>query len=200
MIEYDEQQTRKKKKKKKDSTSTWIVLGVVGGVLVLIVVVLILVVKNMPSGDKDAQAKGEVPEGAQPVIQPRPGPGDAGGRVKPNPNPKGLVQNIRATALRAGRQNEMKNIGQFFVLFVNDFNRNPRTDDEFVQYIQRDDRGAAEAIKEKYYVLNLKANVRGGGGVIAYEELLDAGQHLVVRTDGSVALIPPDELQKLLMQ
>ena len=40
----------------------------------------------------------------------------------------------------------------------------------------------------------------GGPGVIAYEQLPDGGRHLAVRTDGSVDLIPPDELQTLLMQ
>lgn len=191
----------RKKKKKANTGSPWLVVGILAGIAVVVGVVLLIVFMNRDRGG-DAQAKGKPPEPAppgQPVQgQPVQGAND-GGRFKPIPNPQGVVQNVRAAAMRVDRQNEMKSIGQYFHLFVNDFNRNPRTEQEFAKYLQRDLPKLAEAINEKYYVLNLKAKV-GSGGVIAYEELLDAGSHLAVRTDGSVALIPPDELKKLLTQ
>lgn len=190
MIEYD-QEPRKKKKRKQQETNKWLVIGIIAGALLLVGVLVVVIVLNVRHAD-DAQAQGNGPQ----PMQPQPLPGE---RFKPNPNPQGVVENVRAAAMRPERQNELKQIGLFYHSYVGEFNHNPRTDDDFVKYIERDARQIAEAIKEKYYVLNLKAKITGAG-VIAYEPLLDRGCHLSVRTDGSVDLLSPEELQNLLKQ
>ncbi len=121
-------------------------------------------------------------------------------QVKPNPPPKGLVQNVRAAAYRPDRQNELKNIGFFFNDYVTTHNRNPATDEDFLKYMERDAPHLAKAIREKYYVLNLKAKSFSSNSVIAYETLTDQGGYQAVRGDCSVEAIREDELRKLIMQ
>jgi hypothetical protein len=191
MIDY-EQEPRRKKKRKQQKTNKWLVIGIVAGAVLLVGVLVVVIVLNVRHAD-DAQAQGN---GRQQPMQPQPLPGE---RFKPNPNPQGVVENVRAAAMRPERQNELKQIGLFFHAYVTEHNHNPRTDDDFVKYIEREARQIGEAIKDKYYVLNLKAKITGAG-VIAYEPLLDRGCHLSVRTDGSVDLLSPEELQNLLKQ
>ncbi len=113
--------------------------------------------------------------------------------------PKTLVQNVRAAALRPERQNELRQIGLFFRNFEIENNRNPRTDQEFIQYIQRDAPVIAKAIQDKYYILNLKVKMKGGSsGVIAWEYPADGPGHLVVRVDASVSPMSAEELKKAL--
>jgi hypothetical protein len=142
------------------------------------------------------------PVQGEPVVAPK--GGDVGEndvlQVKPKSPPKGLVQNVRASAYRPMRQNELRQIATYFKNFELDNNRAPRTDEEFINYIQREARDLAEAVKEKYYVLNLKVNMREASSVVAYEALTDAGGHQTVRVDASVAAVPVDELRKLVMQ
>ncbi len=197
MIEYDQEPRNQKKRKKETTNTTWLVIGIVAGILLLVGVIVVIVVLVRRPGD-DLLAQGNAPPGQQPGAQAQPAPRD-GGRFQPIAAPQGVVQNVRAAAMRPERQNELRNIGQFFTIYFNDFNRNPKTEEEFAKYIERDAPKIAEAIREKHYVLNMKAKI-GGPGVIAYEQLPDGGRHLAVRTDGSVDLIPPDELQTLLMQ
>jgi hypothetical protein len=193
MIEY-EQESRKKKKRKKESTNKWLVIGIVAGIAFLIGAIVLVIVFWIP-GEAD-RVKAKLPNfHDNPGGQQLPG----GDRFKPNPNPQGVVENVRAAAMRPERQNELKQIGLFFHAYVTEHNHNPRTDDDFVKYIEREARHIGEAIKDKYYVLNLKAKITGAG-VIAYEPLLDRGCHLSVRTDGSVDLLSPEELQNLLKQ
>jgi len=191
MIEYD-QEPRRKKKRKQQKTNKWLVIGIIAGALLLVGVLVVVIVLNVRHAD-DPQAQGN---GPQQPMQPQPLPGE---RFKPIAAPKGLVENVRAAAMRPERQNELKQIGLFYHSYVGEFNHPPRTEDDFAKYIERDARQIAEAIKDKYYVLNLKAKITGAG-VIAYEPLLDGGRHLSVRTDGSVDLLSPEELQNLLKQ
>jgi hypothetical protein len=121
-------------------------------------------------------------------------------QVKNKPAPKGLVQNVRAAAYRPERQNELRQIAIYFNLFNDERKKNPKSDEEFIDYIKRDHGALATAIKDKYYILNLKVNVRNANGIVAYESLIDAGGYQAARVDGSVMAIPEDELRKLLMQ
>ena len=133
----------------------------------------------------------------EPPPEPPPMPADGGLQIKPNPQPKGLVQSVRAAAYRPERQNELRQIGLFFRHYEVEQNRTPRTEEEFIDYIKRDASGIAQALKDKYYILNLKVNIRDSNSVIAYESLTDSGGHQAVRVDGSVMPIPVDELRKL---
>ena len=137
--------------------------------------------------------KAEPPPPPQPPPQPML-------QVKGNA-PKGLTQNVRAAAYRPERLNELKQIGLFFHTFVDERNgKNPKSDEEFIDYIRRDSNSLALAIKEKYYILNLKVNMRDAGGVIAYESLIDGPGYQSVRVDGSVGPLCEDELKKLVLQ
>jgi hypothetical protein len=136
----------------------------------------------------------------EPKPEPPPMPADGGLQVKPNPPPKGLVQSVRGAATRPERQNELRQIGIFFKLFADERNgKNPSSDEEFINYIKRDAGGIAKAIQEKYYILNLKVNLRDSNNVIAYESLIDAAGHQAVRAGGTVEPIPVEELRKLVM-
>lgn len=114
-----------------------------------------------------------------------------------NQQPKSLVQSIRAAAYRPQRQNELRQIALFFQTFHDERKHNPKTDEEFSAYIQRDAGGIAQALRDKYYVLNLRVNMRGPG-VIAYESPLDGGNHLVVFVGANVAPMSPADLKKAL--
>ena len=87
---------------------------------------------------------------------------------------------------------------KLFGAFTAEFNRNPKTEEEFAVYIQRDARELAESIREKYYVLNLKAKAFSSESVVAYEELKERGWHQTARGDSSVSLVSPEDLIKLL--
>jgi len=195
MIEHDQDRSGKKKKRKKRSSSTWLVVGIVGGVLLLIGVILIVVVRNLPPANQE-QAKGEAAQG-QAVVPPQPEQNVAH-FGKHNPQPKGVVQSVRAAAYRPQRINDLKQIGQLFIAFAGEFNRNPRTEDEFIMYIQRDSRDLVQAIREKYYVLNLKARM-SSNSAIAYESLTEANCHQTAHGDGSVSLVTPEDLKTMLM-
>jgi hypothetical protein len=117
---------------------------------------------------------------------------------KGNAPPKGLVQGVRAAAYRPERQNELKQIGTFFIDYVLTHGRNPATDEDYLKYMERDYPKAAQAIREKYYVLNLNAKL-SSNSVIAYEVLQDQGGYQSVRGDGSVSPIPEAELRMMLM-
>src|SRR5262249_7337106 len=199
-LENDEDRPRKKKKKKKTNKGLLVALGVAGLLLVAGGVVLIIVLTR-PDGERDrtqakADKKGQeiVPGADARAANDKPDPL----QIKPNPPPKGLVQNIRAAAYRPERQNELRQIGLFFQTFEIDQRRVPRTEKEFIDYIKRDASGIAKAVEEKYYILNLKVNMRAANDIIAYESLTDAGGHQCVRVDGSVAPVPVEELRKLL--
>lgn len=194
MIEYDHEKKQKKKKRKEQSKNTWLVVGIVAGILLLIGVVVIVVVINLPRGDHDVQAKGNAPP-VQAPVQPQPLPREHG-LPKKGP-PKGLVQSVRAAAYRPERLNELRQIGIFFNQLYIETNKNPRTKEEFIDYIKRDAGSIAQALQEDYYLLNLKVNMRDANAVIAYESLQDQGGFQAVRVDASVAPIPLDELKKL---
>lgn len=158
--------------------------------------------------DAKQQAKNGALKGVQfgdpkpdpPVEEKKPEPPDVL-QVKEKPAPKGLVQNVRASAYRPERQNDLKQIAIYFRTFTDERNgKNPKTDDEFIDYIKREANHLAKAIAEKYYILNLKVNMRNANGIIAYESLIDAGGYQAARVDGSVQAIPEDELRKLLME
>src|SRR5262245_35564042 len=192
MIEYD-QEPRRKKKRKQQKSNKWLVIGILAGIAFMTGAIVLVIVFWLPREAERVEAKlPHFPDHAGGHHVP-------GERFKPIAAPKGLVENVRAAAMRPERQNELKQIGLFYHSYVGEFNHPPRTEDDFAKYIERDARQIAEAIKDKYYVLNLKAKITGAG-VIAYEPLLDGGRHLSVRTDGSVDLLSPEELQNLLKQ
>jgi hypothetical protein len=121
-------------------------------------------------------------------------------QVKGNPQPKGLVQGVRAAAYRPERLNDLKNIALFFQQFVDQNNgRNPRTEEEFTDFFKREAGELVGRIKEKHYIVNLKVNMRDGNAVIAYESLQDQGGYQSVRVNGAIEPIPLEELRKLLM-
>ncbi|GEM_PF-6895090 len=196
MIEYDQERKPKKKKRKDQSTNTWLVVGIVAGVLLLIGVVVLVVVINIPRGGNEVQAKGNAGL-LQAPVQPEAMPRERG--LPKNAPPKGLVQGVRAAAYRPERLNELRQIGIFFNQLCIEMNKNPRTKEEFIDYIKRDASSIAQALKDDYYILNLKVNMRDANAVIAYESLQDQGGYQSVRVDGSVAPIPLEELKKLLM-
>ncbi len=159
------------------------------------------------SKEEPKQAKGDPLKGVtfdKPKPEPEPPPApppQPGLQVKGNPVPKGLVQNVRAAALRPMRQNELKQIGLFFATFADEHGgKGPRTEEEFIDYIQRDARDIAQAIKEKYYILNLKVNLRDANAVIAYESLRDGLGYQAVRVGGSVEPVSEEDLNKLVLQ
>ena len=204
MIEYDQEPKQKKKKKKKKKrkpqpTNTWLIVGIVAGVLLLIGGVVLVVVINMPRQGNDVQAKGNAGPEQKPPGQ-QPGPQGVAPLPKLNPQAKGVVQSVRNAAYRPERLNDLREIARFFNLYVNDIGRNPKTEDEFVQYLQRDAPKIAEALREKYYVVNLKAKVASSQSVVAYEKLTEANCHQTARGDCSVSLVTPEDLAKLLME
>ena len=141
------------------------------------------------------------PKNEPPAPEPPPPPkkNENEPKVKGNAPPKGLVQGVRAAAYRPERQNELRQIGIFFNQLYIETNKNPRTKEEFIDYIKRDAGSIAQALKDDYYILNLKVNMRDANAVIAYESLQDQGGYQSVRVGGSVEPIPIDELRKLLM-
>ena len=176
-------------------------------VVFLFMLVTIVGTTGCARDDAKEQAKADPLKGIkfdkapEPAPQPAPKPAEPDIGVKGNAQPKGLVQGVRAAAYRPQRLNELKQIGIFFTQLVDETGgKNPRTEDEFINYIKRDSNTIAEAIKDKYYILNLKVNMRDGNAVIAYESLQDQGGYQSVRVAGSVAPIPIDELKKLVLQ
>ncbi|MCS7047403.1 MAG: hypothetical protein NZO58_13680, partial [Gemmataceae bacterium] len=136
------------------------------------------------------------PEPPQPPPQPQTPPQGVPFAKGAHPQ-QGLSQSIRAAGYRPERQNELRTIAMFFTQFHTEFNRNPRTEDEFIQYLQREAPKIAEALREKYYVLNLRARLTSDSA-IAYESLTEANCHQTARGDGSVGLVSPEDLQRML--
>jgi hypothetical protein len=155
--------------------------------------------KEDPQQAKADPMKGIVVGDPKPEPPPPPPPPPDQFKGKGNPPPKGLVQSVRAAAYRPERQNDLRTIGQFFNQYVLNFNRNPKTDEEFLKFFERDAPVVAKAVRDGLYALNLNAKSLSSNSVIAYETLLDQGGYQAVRGDNSVEAIPEAELRKMTM-
>ena len=154
--------------------------------------------KEDPKQAKADPMKGIVIGVPKPDPEPPPPPPPDPFKGKGNPAPKGLIGGVKAAAYRPERQNDLKTIGQMFVLYVQTFNRNPKTDEEFVKYFERDAPAVAKAVRDGLYALNISAKL-SSNSVIAYETLMDQGGYQAVRGDTSVEAIPEAELRKMTM-
>jgi len=107
----------------------------------------------------------------------------------------GIVSSIRGAVYRAERKVELANINKMYTAFILETpNRSQVTLENYLNYIKRDYRPVHDAIKEGYYIMNMKA--QGGNDIVAGERDLDHAGHLVVFYSGSVEYVPEAEWKK----
>lgn len=143
---------------------------------------------NLPTPKKEELKSADTKKDAQPQ------PKDIKSKVKG----KGLVQSIRGAATRPQRQNDLKQIGTYYQLFVTEFNRKPKNDKEFIDYMGVPGGMYGKLITEGHYVLNHKVDMNDSRSVIAWEAVNDNGSFMAVRAGLAVELIPEPELEVLL--
>lgn len=199
---------KKKKGKKSDSGMGLILAG--GGALVVLLLVGIGVgvyafvgarTPNKAPAGPVAQAKDkEKKDEPIPDQKPPQGVPIVPGIKEGNPAKKGgagIVNNVRGQGYRTERRNELRQIGLAFIDFCDTFKGANRTQENFLQQIGTFG-PIRDAIKEGYYVLNLRADPSSGQSIVAYERDEDQGRHLCVRGDGSVDYVPVSTLKGLL--
>lgn len=115
------------------------------------------------------------------------------GQPPVKPPPKSLAGNIRARAAATERMNDLKQIGIFYNQNYLEFNRPPRSAQDFAEYC-RTAGPIYTALKEGTYRVNTRGPVQGPT-IIAFEWEQEGPGHLAVRFDGSVEMVSPAELK-----
>jgi DNA-directed RNA polymerase subunit M/transcription elongation factor TFIIS len=191
--EDDEEDDRPKKKKKKKAK---------GGISPVLIIAPVLIVALLVVGGVSAYFMTRDPGPAKQVQQakvepkkveeekPQQGqifnkredgvPGKKGGL--------GVVDSIRGGVFRAERKVELANLNKMYNAFVLETPRGQQTLESFLTYIQRDYAPVHKAIKDGYYIMNMKA--QSGSDIVAGERDLDRNGHLVVKYDGTVEYVP----------
>jgi hypothetical protein len=103
------------------------------------------------------------------------------------------------TPVSAGvkEKNDLRQIALFYRLFDAEFNRGPKSLQEFQDYIKRDAAGLKKALANGTYVLIVGKKL-GAKDILAYEKKPDKGSHIVARGDGSVTTMSLKELKEAL--
>jgi hypothetical protein len=138
---------------------------------------------NTPDNNPGTQPPvGQPPVGQPPVNQPP---------VKAPP--KSLAGNIRARANATERMNDLKQIGIFYNQSYLEFNKAPRSAQDFAEYCKTAG-PIYTAIKDGTYRINTKGPIQGPT-IVAFEWEQEGPGHLAVRLDGSVEMVTPAELK-----
>ena len=147
------------------------------------------VTQNNPAAKKDGM---QPPMGQPPVGQPPVGQPPVNQPPVKAP-PKSLAGSIRARAAATERMNDLKQIGIFYNQNYLEFNKAPRSPQDFAEYCRT---GGAiyTALKDGTYRVNTKGPIQGPT-IVAFEWEQEGPGHLAVRFDGSVEMVNPAELK-----
>ena len=123
---------------------------------------------------------------------------------KPEPQEDGKkkvpAKGFARTLQRENAKNELRNLAHYYLQYV-DTNRGrpPATLDHFLEFFKQDN-VHYKAVKEGYYIVNLKAKL-GSTDIIAYEAEADEMNNvLVVRGDANVSTMSMSEVRRELEQ
>ena len=105
-----------------------------------------------------------------------------------------VIPNVRGSGFRSERTSDLKQLSLSFSQFCEEFKGAARTHESFLAHI-RTFGPIHDAVKEGYYVMNLKARANGKD-IVAYERDEDAQGHLCVRANGEVSYVPAMQLKK----
>lgn len=110
---------------------------------------------------------------------------------------QGVVYNVRMAAMRPETQNDMKQIGLFYVQ-ESATGSPPLTVDAFKKLIMRDAPKIVEKIDKGDFLMNLKGRKLQPNEILAYEyEAGSPAGHCVVRANGDITTdLPTDQLRK----
>jgi hypothetical protein len=197
ITDRDEEEDRPAKKKKKKqqapaSPAIFIIIGVAVFVVLLAGgggLAYYLFPNRQPADVPQAKVEDKEKDENKGQIFPR--------REDGSPTKKGgkdIVQNIRGAVWRTERKNELKQLQLSFIQYSDDYKPAARTKENFLEFIKTFG-PIRDAVKEGYYVINLKARLQGGD-IIAYERDEDNQGHLCVRSNGEMSYVPAAQLKK----
>jgi hypothetical protein len=107
------------------------------------------------------------------------------------------AMDVRRGMDRGKIQGWLKQIGTFYISYNADFNRSPRTLEEFKNYIKRDAQAEVKALEDGLLTLKLNAQL-SSNTVLAYETEPYRDMRLVLFGDGHVKMMNTQDFQAAL--
>jgi len=113
---------------------------------------------------------------------------------------KAPAKGFARTLQRENAKNELRNLALFYLQFL-DTNRGrpPANVDQFIEFFKRDANALYKAVKDGYYIVNLKAKL-GGTAIIAYEAEPDERDNVLVVRGDAVSTMSITEVRRELEQ
>lgn len=185
--EEDEERPAKKKKKKKAAKGFSPVL-----IIVPVAVVVLLLVGGVSAFFFTRDARPAAPkENQQAKVEEEVQKPQIFNKIQDgSPTKKGgtgIVSNVRGAVYRTERKSELKQIYLAYQQFDGDYKGANRTKENFLEFVKNFG-PIRDAIKEGYYVVNLKARFEGAS-IVAYERDIDSAGYLCAMGDGDVRYV-----------